>query len=125
MTGGQVSPTTPLGARASTAPTGATERAFDACKLAEAAGASYVARATAYHTQLLSRVVRNALQHEGFSLVEVTTQCPEQYGRWNKAGTAYDMLKWQKEHAVRVEKAAKMELSELADKIVIGEFVNR
>lgn len=125
MTGGQVSPTTPFGARASTAPTGASERAFDACKLAEAAGASYVARATAYHTQLLTRVVRNALLHKGFSLVEVMFQCPQQYGRWNKVGTAYDMLKWQKEHAVRVEKAAKMAPSELTDKILIGEFVNR
>ena len=125
MTGGQVSPTTPLGARASTAPAGASERAFDACKLAQAAGASYVARATAYHTQLLTRVVRKALLHEGFSLVEVMSQCPQQYGRWNKSGTASDMLKWQKEHAVRIEKAAKMAPSELTDKIVIGEFVNR
>jgi 2-oxoglutarate ferredoxin oxidoreductase subunit beta len=70
-------------------------------------------------------VVRKALLHEGFSLVEITSQCPQQYGRWNKAGTASDMLKWQKEHAVRIEKAAKMEPSELTDKIVIGEFVNR
>jgi 2-oxoglutarate ferredoxin oxidoreductase subunit beta len=125
MTGGQVSPTTPFGAKASTAPTGASERAFDACKLAEAAGASYVARATAYHTQLLTRVVRNALLHRGFSLVEVISQCPQQYGRWNKVGTAYDMLEWQKEHAVRVEKAAQMSPPDLVDKIVIGEFVSR
>ncbi len=125
MTGGQVSPTTPFGAKASTAPTGASERAFDPCKLAEAAGASYVARATAYHTQLLTRLVRNALLHKGFSLVEVMSQCPQQYGRWNKAGAPHDMLQWQKEYAVRVEKAAQMSPSELADKIVIGEFVSR
>jgi 2-oxoglutarate ferredoxin oxidoreductase subunit beta len=124
MTGGQVSPTTPFGAKASTAPTGFSERSFDACKLAEAAGASYVARATAYHTQLLTRIVRKALLHQGFSLVEVTSQCPQQYGRWNKAGTPYEMLQWQKENAVRVEKAAKLSPEELADKIVIGEMVN-
>ena len=125
MTGGQVSPTTPFGAMASTAPTGVSERAFDACMLAEAAGASYVARATAYHTQVLTRVVRSALLHEGFSLVEVMSQCPQQYGRWNKSGTAYDMLKWQKDHAVRVEKAGQMSSSELEDKFVIGELVSR
>jgi 2-oxoglutarate ferredoxin oxidoreductase subunit beta len=125
MTGGQVSPTTPLGAKASTARAGASERAFDPCKLAEAAGASYVARATAYHTQLLTRVARNALLHKGFSLIEVISQCPQQYGRWNKAGTAYDMLEWQKGHAVRADKAAQMSPSELEDKIVIGEFVGR
>jgi 2-oxoglutarate ferredoxin oxidoreductase subunit beta len=124
MTGGQVSPTTPSGARASTAPAGFSERAFDACKLAAAAGASYVARATAYHTQLLTRVARNALLHQGFSLVEVMSQCPQQYGRWNRAGTPYDMLQWQKEHAVRVEKAPSMSPEELADRFVIGELVN-
>jgi 2-oxoglutarate ferredoxin oxidoreductase subunit beta len=125
MTGGQASPTTPSGARASTAPSGTVERAFDACKLAEAAGASYVARATAYHTQLLSRVVHHALLHKGFALVEVMTQCPEQYGRWNKSGTPYDMLLWQKEHAVPVEQAAKMSSDELVDKFIIGEIVSR
>jgi 2-oxoglutarate ferredoxin oxidoreductase subunit beta len=125
MTGGQASPTTPSGARASTAPSGTAERAFDACKLAEAAGASYVARATAYHTQLLSRVVHHALLHKGFALVEVMTQCPEQYGRWNKSGTPYDMLLWQKQHAVPVEQAAKMSPDELMDKFIIGEIVSR
>jgi 2-oxoglutarate ferredoxin oxidoreductase subunit beta len=123
MTGGQVSPTTPFGAKASTAPGGVYERAFDACKLAEAAGASYVARSTTYHTQLLANITRNALQHKGFSLVEIVSQCPQQYGRWNKSGTAYDMLQWQKDSAVRVEKAARMLPEELADKIVIGEMV--
>ena len=125
MTGGQASPTTPAGARAATAPSGTVERAFDACKLAEAAGASYVARATAYHTQLLSRVVHHALLHKGFALVEVMTQCPEQYGRWNKSGTPYDMLLWQKEHAVRVEQASKMSPDELVDKFIIGEIVSQ
>jgi 2-oxoglutarate ferredoxin oxidoreductase subunit beta len=125
MTGGQVSPTTPVGAKASTAPAGFSEHSFDACKLAEAAGASFVARATVYHIQLLTTVVRNALLHKGFSLVEVMSQCPQQYGRWNRAGTPLDMLQWQKEHAVRVEKAAKISPAELVDKFVIGEIVSR
>jgi 2-oxoglutarate ferredoxin oxidoreductase subunit beta len=125
MTGGQASPTTPQGSRASTAPAGFTERPFDACKLAESAGASYVARSTVNHAQLLSRLVRDALCHSGFSLVEVVSQCPQQYGRWNQSGSAYDMLEWQKEHAVRVEKAAGMSPEELADKFVVGEIVVR
>lgn len=125
MTGGQVSPTTPAGARASTAPEGYNERAFDACKLAEAAGASFVARATSYHVQLLSKVVRDAMLHKGFALIEVMTQCPQQYGRWNKSGDAFDMLMWQKENAVRVEQAARMSPEELSNKFVIGELVKR
>ena len=125
MTGGQVSPTTPAGARASTAPDGYNERAFDACKLADAAGASFVARATSYHVQLLTKVVRDALLHTGFALIEVIAQCPQQYGRWNKSGDAYDMLMWEKENTVRVEQANKMSPEELADKFVIGELVQR
>ena len=125
MTGGQVSPTTPAGAKASTAPEGYNERAFDACKLAEAAGASYVARATSYHVQLLTKITRDAILHKGFALVEVITQCPEQYGRWNKSGDAYDMLLWEKENAVRIEQSANMLPEELADKFVIGELVKR
>src|SRR4030042_3792169 len=112
MTGGQVSPTTPAGAKASTAPYGYNERAFDACKLAEAAGASYVARATSFHTQLLTKVVKNALLHKGFSLVEVIAQCPQQYGRWNNSGTAFDMLEWQKDKSLRVEQAAELSLEQ-------------
>ena len=125
MTGGQVSPTTPAGARGSTAPHGYNERSFDACKLAEAAGASFVARATSYHVQLLSKIVRDALLHKGFALVEVLTQCPQQYGRWNKSGDAFDMLVWQKENAVRVEQAAKMSADELVGKFMIGELVKQ
>lgn len=125
MTGGQVSPTTPAGARASTAPDGYNERAFDACKLAEAAGASFVARATSYHLQLLSKIVRDAMLHKGFALIEVMTQCPQQYGRWNKSGDAFDMLMWQKESAVRVEQAAEMNPDELNNKLVIGVLVKR
>ena len=72
-----------------------------------------------------TRLVRNALSHQGFSLVEVISQCPQQYGRWNSSGTAHAMLDWQKEHAVRLEKAAEMSPQELVDKFTIGEIVNR
>src|SRR3990172_7178452 len=44
MTGGQVSPTTPLGSRATTAPYGNPESPFDISGLAIAAGAAFVAR---------------------------------------------------------------------------------
>lgn len=124
MTGGQVSPTTPAGAKASTAPYGYNERAFDACKLAAAAGASYVARATSYHTQILTKVVKNALLHKGFALVEVIAQCPQQFGRWNNSGTAYEMLVWQKENAVRIEQAATLMADGPGEHFVIGEIVN-
>src|SRR3990172_6518935 len=48
MTGGQVSPTTPHGAKASTAIYGHLEQPFDIAGLAMAAGAPFVARGTVY-----------------------------------------------------------------------------
>ncbi len=51
MTSGQYSPMTPKGFLGTTAPYGNVERSFDLCKLAEAAGATYVARATSYHAR--------------------------------------------------------------------------
>ncbi|RKZ32211.1 2-oxoacid:ferredoxin oxidoreductase subunit beta, partial [bacterium] len=49
MTGGQVAPTTPLGAFAHTAPYGNIDPPFDAVELSLASGATFVARSTTYH----------------------------------------------------------------------------
>ena len=46
--------------------------------------------------------------------------CPTYYGRKNKKGDAVEMMKWQKDHAVTVEQAAKMDPEQLKDKLVIG-----
>ena len=54
MTSGQYSPMTPHGFLATTAPYGNIDRNFDVCDLAKAAGATYVARGTAYHAPQLS-----------------------------------------------------------------------
>ena len=113
MTGGQYSPLTPQNSRASTASRGTVERPFDLAELAKAAGATYIARATTYHTSLLTELICNGANHKGFSLIEAVTACPVSYGRRNKMGSAYDMLMWQKEHGIPVEKAKKLTPEEL------------
>ncbi len=125
MTGGQVSPTTPLGGRASTAPFGSPERPFDLCKLAAGAGATYVARGTVYHVRQLQRLFKGALEHKGFAFVEVISQCPVYYGRYNEAASPVEMLRTQRESAVTVTAAAKLTPEELAGKYVIGELVRK
>ncbi|HKJ88351.1 MAG TPA: thiamine pyrophosphate-dependent enzyme, partial [Gammaproteobacteria bacterium] len=50
MTGGQYSPTTPQEKIATTSRYGNIEPPFDTCKMAQASGASFVARGTAYHS---------------------------------------------------------------------------
>src|SRR5512135_461546 len=61
MTGGQLAPTTPTGKVASTARDGSIDPPFDACKLAIAAGATYVARATSFHSQQLDRLIEGGI----------------------------------------------------------------
>lgn len=93
MTGGQYSATTPTGSRTSTSPLGHVEGAFDLCRLAEAAGASFVAKATAAHPVLLQRILTEALGKKGFAFVEVVSTCPTHYGRANRLGDAARMLR--------------------------------
>jgi 2-oxoglutarate ferredoxin oxidoreductase subunit beta len=122
MTGGQYSPLTPPGKKATTAPHGTIEPNFDIPRLAQAAGATYVARSTSYHAAQLTNLLIAGIQNKGFSLIEAVTACPVGYGRKNKLGNAVDMILWQKEKAVTVKQAAKMKPEELADRIVIGEL---
>lgn len=105
MTGGQYSPATPFGAYSTTSPYGMVEGQMDACELARAAGATYVARSTAYHVHHLIDVLAEAIMHPGFSLVEAYVQCPNQFGRMNKSGTASDMMQEFKEKTYRVDTA--------------------
>lgn len=120
MTGGQYSPMTPVHSKASTAPYGTIERNFDVVELAKAAGATFVARATTYHAQLLADLIAKGIAHKGFSLIEAVSACPISFGRQNKMGGPVNMLYWQRDHAVQVEAAKKMTAEQLADKFLIG-----
>ncbi len=125
MTGGQYSPTTPYGMRASTAVYKSIEQAFKISELAVTAGAVFVGRQTVYNAKLLDNLIEKAILKKGFSVVEVVTHCHVQYGRQNKLGSAVDMLKWQRDNSIPVEKAAKMSPEELKDKIITGILVDK
>ena len=92
MTGGQFSPLTPLGKKATTAVTGTIDHAFDVVELVKGAGATFVARVTTYHVKEMIKLFTRAISHKGFSVVEVLTQCPTYFGRKNKEGSAVDMM---------------------------------
>lgn len=93
MTGGQYSPTTPRNARTSTSRQGTVERQFDICKLSENAGATYVARGTVFHYKHLIGLIEGAFKNKGFSIVEILTPCPIQFGRRNKTPEPADMMR--------------------------------
>ena len=122
MTSGQFSPTTPECAFATTAPYGNIDPSFDLCKLVQAAGASYVARGTAYQARVLEKLITKGLKNDGFSFIEAIDQCPTYFGRKNKMGDAYAMMKKQQEASVPVSKAASMSHEELEGKLVVGEL---
>ncbi len=92
MTGGQFSPLTGYGAYATTAPYMNIDHGFDVVQLSIASGATYVARTTTYHVHQITELIRDAILHEGFSVVEILTQCPTYFGRKNKLGSAVDMM---------------------------------
>jgi 2-oxoglutarate ferredoxin oxidoreductase subunit beta len=124
MTGGQYSPTTPTGDLGTTAPYGNIDRPFNIPELAAAAGATYVARGTAYHANQLTKLVEKGIQNKGFSLIEGLSVCPTYYGRKNKKGSAVNIMQWQKETAVDVKVAEKLSPEKLEGKFLIGEFKN-
>lgn len=124
MTSGQYSPMTPTGMLGTTAPYGNVERPFDLAKLSIAAGATFVARSTSYHVQLLIELLEKALLNKGFSVVEAVTGCPTYFGRKNKMGGAVELFEWQKDHAVNVKAAAVMTPDKLEGKFLIGELYN-
>lgn len=96
MTGGQVSPTTTSNRYTTTTPAGNTEPVFDACALAAAAGASFVGREVTLQVTGLKEMLRKAIDHNGFSFVEVISDCTEIYGRKNDLGISPEMILSQK-----------------------------
>jgi 2-oxoglutarate ferredoxin oxidoreductase subunit beta len=126
-TGGQFGPTTPKGAFSTTSPYGLEEPPFDLCDLMVASGATFVARGTAYNVIQLIDLFTRGLSHPGFAFIEVITQCPTNYGRKNpgKGSTGPEMLRWQRENSIPIEKAANMAKEDLEGKIVTGIFIDR
>jgi 2-oxoglutarate ferredoxin oxidoreductase subunit beta len=126
MTGGQVAPTTPREVKTVTSPYGNPEAPMDTVGLVCAAGASYVARWTTYHVMQLKSAMKKALQKNGFSFVEIVSQCPVSYGKSVGMRSASEFLKMYKEKSVRREKFSRglQSAEDLTDKIVVGEFVD-
>ncbi len=102
MTGGQYSPLSGEGTLATTAPYQNIDQAFDVVELSKAAGATFVARSTTFHVQQMADIIRQAILHEGFSVVEILSQCPTYFGRKNKMGSAADMMRWFKDRTAAV-----------------------
>ena len=122
MTGGQYSPLSGFGTLATTAPFTNIDHDFDTVELAIAAGASFVARTSTYHVQQMTKIIRQAILHEGFSVVEIMSQCPTYFGRKNKIGSAVDMMEYYKNNTTSIGSKAKKENPDLIER---GVFVEK
>ena len=126
MTGGQVGPTTPEPAVATTAPYGAFEHPFSLPFLADSCGAVYVARWTSYHVRQSQKAMKEALQKKGFSFVEIISPCPTLYQRRNKLGDGLATMKYYKEKSVIKNGADTREVGiGFQSEIICGKFVDK
>ncbi len=126
MTGGQVAPTTPYGAKTATTPMGNDEWPFNLPLLAYAVGAVYVARWTTLHVRRLTDAIREVFDRRGFRFIEILAPCPTAYGRRNRMKAPLDVLKYF-EARVRVRHDADPAEAQidLESPIVVGKFVDR
>jgi 2-oxoglutarate ferredoxin oxidoreductase subunit beta len=122
MTGGQYSPLSGEGTKATTAPYLNIDQAFDVVELSRAAGATFVARTSVYHVQQVKALIKKAVIHDGFSVVEIMSQCPTYFGRKNKLGGTVDMMKFFKEQTTPVGSKAKQDNPALIER---GVFIEK
>jgi len=94
LTNSQTSPTTPQGMWTVSQKAGNIDPTLDGCALAEAAGASFVARESVNSPKKLEKVLVEAIKHKGFSFVEVLSNCHINLGRKNKMHSAMENLDW-------------------------------
>ncbi len=121
MTGGQFSPTTPAESISTTSRYGNIEPPFDACEIAKAAGATFIARGTAYHTIELERLILEAIKHKGTSVVDIIDACPTYFGRANKYKSASHMMEAiEKDGTVNIKQADKLPPDKLQGKFLRG-----
>ncbi len=125
MTGGQVSPTTPINIDTTTTPYGNIETPMKIAELVAAAGASYVARWTTYHIFQLKKAMKEAMYSDGFAFLEIISQCPTSYGRKAGMKEGVEQLISFKDNSVSINNIGQYSEDELETKIVIGKLVER
>lgn len=125
MTGGQAGPTTPISAKATTAPYGNYDYPFNIPYLAIASGATYVARWTSLHMRRLKNAMREALPKKGFRVIEIICPCPTAYARKNRLGTGLDLMKYYHDNSIIKHGADPKEADiTMNGKVVCGTFLD-
>ena len=75
LTKNQTSPTTPIGRRSKTDPQGSVDRPINPMMQLLGSGATFIARSHATHVKHMNEMFERAVKHNGFSVVEVLSEC--------------------------------------------------
>ena len=94
LTKGQASPTAPRGYRTRAQPAGSPSAAMNPLALAVALDAPFVAQAFSGEAERTADLIAQAIQHKGFSLVNILHPCPS----WNRVQT----FAWYKERLLHL-----------------------
>ncbi len=128
MTGGQHGATTPPHAKSASTPYGNIEPSFNLPSVANALGASYVARWTVMHPRQFTKSIEKAMQVKGFAFIEVLSPCPPNFGKFNGFRDGFEEMEFFRTMSV-VNNDANLNditLDPTQNKeIVLGDFVNR
>lgn len=95
LTTGQASPTSEIGMVSKTTPWGEIKQPLNPLALSISSGATFVARGAAYEIPHLTNLVKQGIQHQGFSHIDVLQQCTT----FNKRET----IQWYRERVYKLD----------------------
>jgi len=96
LTTGQYTPTSPLGFRGRSTPSGTLEYPFNPMEIMLASGATFLARGCTRKMPLLQKVILEGIRHPGFAFIDVLQVCAsyynlsDYYDRWVYEITGHD-----------------------------------
>ncbi|MBD3156187.1 MAG: 2-oxoacid:ferredoxin oxidoreductase subunit beta [Candidatus Aenigmarchaeota archaeon] len=103
LTGGQLSPTTPKGAKTKTTPGGSEIEPIDAQKILMSNKRYFYARTTPVHVKYMKEVIKQAIEWDGFAFVEIISLCLETIGKTMGLKKPSKMYNWLEENFRIVE----------------------
>jgi 2-oxoglutarate ferredoxin oxidoreductase subunit beta len=108
LTGGQTGPTTPTGTKTLSSPGGNPNTPINLQAIVRSSPHAVYAKTTVYHQLHMRNVIREAIEHDGFSLVDITSQCIENNGRRIGFSSANEMLSFYRKTYKRAGKGAEI-----------------
>ena len=82
LTTGQYTPTSPLGYKGRSTPTGTRELPLNPLEMMLSSGATFIGRGASHGIDLLKKLFKEAITHKGFSLIDVLQVCVTYYNMY-------------------------------------------